>query len=93
MGLGWPGMEDDVIRLAGCVPQPPDSVPPHVVSHVDLAGAGQQLSGVWAAVRLGRGGGPSSASGSHCGRSPVVPPAPGGGPMTPLHRGSTRFVK
>ena len=48
MGLGWPGMEcaksSCIIRLAGCVPQPPDSVPPHMVSHVGLASAGQQLS-------------------------------------------------
>ena len=52
MGLEWPGMEcakkqlldHDIIRPAGCVPQPPDSVPPHMVSHVGLASAGQQLS-------------------------------------------------
>ena len=61
-GLGWPGMEcaksscltmNDIIRLAGCVPYPPDSVPPHMVSHVGLASAGQQLSSggaIWAAV-------------------------------------------
>ena len=59
MGLGWPGMrkkqllDHDIIRLAGCVPQPPDSVPPHMVSHVGLASAGQQLGSggaIWAAV-------------------------------------------
>ena len=33
-----------IVRLAGCVPQPPDSAPPHMVSHVGLASAGQQLS-------------------------------------------------
>ena len=60
-------LDHDIIRLAGCVPQPPDSVPPHMVSHVGLASADQQLS---------RGGGPSYALGSHCGRSPVVPPVP-----------------
>ena len=46
-------LDHDIIRLAGCVPQPPDSVPPHMVSHVGLASAGQQLSGggaVWATV-------------------------------------------
>ena len=61
MSLGWPRdgvrkkqlLDHDIIRLAGCVPQPPDSVPFHMVSHAGLAGAGQQLSGggaVWAAV-------------------------------------------
>ena len=51
----WPGvardgvrkkqlLDHDIIRLAGYVPQPPDSVPPHMVSHVGLASAGQQLS-------------------------------------------------
>ena len=42
-------LDHDIIRLAGCVPQPPDSV----VSHVGLASAGQQLSGgeaIWSAV-------------------------------------------
>ena len=46
-------LDHDIIRLAGCVPQPPDSVPPHMVSHVVLASAGQQLSrggAIWAAV-------------------------------------------
>ena len=50
-------LDHDIIRLAGCVPQPPDSVPPHMVmtmvSHVGLASAGQQLSGggaAWVAV-------------------------------------------
>ena len=37
-------LDHDIIRLAGCVPQPPDSVPPHIISHVRLASAGQQLS-------------------------------------------------
>ena len=37
-------LDHDLIRLTGCVPQPPDSVPPHMVSHVGLASAGQQLS-------------------------------------------------
>ena len=37
-------LDHDIIRLAGCGPQPPDSVPPHMVSHVGLASAGQQLS-------------------------------------------------
>ena len=37
-------LDHDIIRLAGCVPQPPDSVPLHMVSHVGLASAGQQLS-------------------------------------------------
>ena len=53
-------------------------------SHAGLAG-GQQLSGegaVWVAVDRG----PSSASGIHCGRSPVLPPVPLSGPVTPLHR-------
>ena len=26
-------LDHDIIRLAGCVPLPPDSVPPHLVSH------------------------------------------------------------
>ena len=46
-------LDHDIIRLASCVPQPPDSVPPHMVSHVGLASAGQQLSrggAIWAAV-------------------------------------------
>ena len=46
-------LDHDIIRLSGCVPQPPDSVPPHMVSHVGLASAGQQLSGggaVWTVV-------------------------------------------
>ena len=46
-------LDHDIIRLAGCVPQPPDSVPPHMVSHVGLASAGQQLShggAIWATV-------------------------------------------
>ena len=46
-------VDDGGLRLAGCVPQPPDSVPPHMVSHVGLASAGQQLSrggAIWAAV-------------------------------------------
>ena len=61
MGLEWPWdgvrkkqlLDHDIIRFAGCVPQPPDSVPPHMVSHVGLASAGQQLSrggAIWAAV-------------------------------------------
>ena len=46
-------LDHDIIRLAGCVPQPLDSprdpiswdgVPPHMVSHVGLGSAGQQLS-------------------------------------------------
>ena len=35
------------------MPQPPDSVPPHMVSHVGLASAGRQLSrggAIWAVV-------------------------------------------
>ena len=46
-------LDHDIIRLAGCVLQPPDSVPPHMVSHVGLASAGQQPShggAIWAAV-------------------------------------------
>ena len=31
-------LDHDIIRLAGCVPQPPDSVPPHMVSHVMIMG-------------------------------------------------------
>ena len=49
--------DHDIIRLAGCVPQPPDSVPPHMVSHVGLASASQQLSrggAIWAAVEAHR---------------------------------------
>ena len=40
--VAWDGvrkrqlLDHDIIRLAGCVPQPPDSVPPHMVSHVGL---------------------------------------------------------
>ena len=40
-------LDHDIIRL----PQPPDSVPPHMVSHVGLASAVQQLSrggAIWA---------------------------------------------
>ena len=37
-------VDDGGLWLAGCMPQPPDSVPPHMVSHVGLASAGQQLS-------------------------------------------------
>ena len=34
-------LDHDSIRLAGCVPQPPDYVPPYMVSHVGLASAGE----------------------------------------------------
>ena len=46
-------LDHAIIRLAGCKPQLLDFVPPHMVSHVGLAGAGQQLRGggaVWAVV-------------------------------------------
>ena len=62
LGLEWPRMEcaksrcltlHGFMRLTGCAPQPPDFVPPHVVSHACLPSAGRQLSGgraAWAAV-------------------------------------------
>ena len=46
-------LDHDIIRLAGCVPQPPDSVPSHMVSHVGLASAGQQLSRGYKVYKVG----------------------------------------
>ena len=50
-------LDHGIIRLAGCVPQPPDSVPPHMVSYVGLASAGGPAAERWRG-RLGHGGGP-----------------------------------
>ena len=32
-------LDHDIIRLAGSMPQPPDSVPPHMVSQICLEGS------------------------------------------------------
>ena len=77
-------LDQDIIRLAGCMPQPPDSEPPHMVSHVGLASAGQQLSSggaIWAMVEA-----------HHLPRAAIVeglqlcPLCPCEGPRLLLHR-------